>query len=86
MLLLGLSQYSSKHSCAIAMKLSASLVNVHVVHPYGSADTTADWQKLRSILSDKSDFHMTDSLSIAVQAFVNRVLISFSVDEMLLPR
>ena len=29
---------------------------------------------------------MTDSLSIAIHAFVNRVSMSFSVDETLLPR
>ena len=29
---------------------------------------------------------MTDSLSIAVHAFASRVLMSFSVDETLLPR
>ena len=29
---------------------------------------------------------MTDNLSIAVHAFASRVLMSFSVDEMLLPR
>ena len=37
-----------------------------MVHPYSSIDTTAAWKKLRFILSVGSDFHMTDSLSIAV--------------------
>ena len=54
-----------------------------VVHPYSSIDTTADWKKLRFILSVRSDFN---SLSIAVHAFVSRVSMSFSVDEALLPR
>ena len=58
----------------------------HVVHPYSSIDTTAAWKKLRFILSVRSDFHMTDSLSIAVHAFVSRVPMSFSVDVTLLPR
>ena len=49
------------------------LVTVHVVHPYSSIDTTASWKKLRFILSVRSDFHMTDSLSIAVHAFASRV-------------
>ena len=40
---------------------------------------------LRFILSFRSDFHMTDSLSLAVHAFARRVLISLSVDETLLP-
>ena len=38
------------------------------------------------ILSVRSDFHMIDSLSIAVHAFVSRVSMSFWVDEPLLPR
>ena len=67
---------------------SIRLVSVHVVHPYGSINTTAAWKKLRFILSFRSDFHMTDALSIAVHAFVSRALISVSVsvDETLLPR
>ena len=47
---------------------------------------TAAWKKLRFILSVRSDFHMTNSLSIAVHAFTCRVLMSVSVDETLLPR
>ena len=62
------------------------LVIVHVVHPYSSIDTSAAWKKLRFILSVRSDFHMTDSLLIAVHAFVSRVLMSVSVDETVLPR
>ena len=65
---------------------SSHFVSVHVVHPYSSIDTTAAWKKLRFILSVRSDFHMIDSLLIAVHAFVSRVSLSFSVDEMLLPR
>ena len=62
------------------------LVSVDVVHPYSSINTTAAWKKLRFFLSVKSDFHMTDSLSIAVHAFASRVLMSVSVDETLIPR
>ena len=65
---------------------SIRLVSVQVVHPYSSVDTTADWKKLHFILSVRSDFHMTDSLSIAAHAFASRVLISFSVAETLFPR
>ena len=65
---------------------SSRLVSVHVVHPYSSIDTTAAWKKLRFILSVRSDFHMIESLSIAVHAFVSHVSMSFSVDETLLPR
>ena len=60
---------------------SSRLVSVHVMHPYSSIDTTAAWKKLRFILSVRSDFHMIESLSIAVHAFVSRVSMSFSVDE-----
>ena len=37
-------------------------------------------------LSDRSDFHLTDSLSITYHAFTRRVVMSFSVDETLLLR
>ena len=62
---------------------SSRFVSVHVVHPYSSIDTTAAWKKLRFILSVRSDFHIIDSLLIAVHAFVSRVSMSFSVHEML---
>ena len=61
-------------------------VSIHVVHPYSSIDTTAAWKKLRFILSVRSNFHMTDSLLMAVHAFASRVLMSVSVNETLLPR
>ena len=35
---------------------------------------TAAWKKLRFILSVRSDFHIIDSLLIAVHAFVNLVI------------
>ena len=46
-------------SCFFAIRL----VSVLVVHPYSSIDTAATWKKLRFLLSVRSDFHMTDSLS-----------------------
>ena len=82
----GLVQYSSQHSGVIAVYVfSSRFVSVQVVHPYSSIDTTAARKKLRFILSVRSDFHMIDSLSIAVPAFVSCVSMSFSVDEKLLP-
>ena len=51
------------------------LVSDHVVYPYCSIDTAAALKKLRFILFDRSEFHMTDSLEIAVHAFASRVLI-----------
>ena len=65
---------------------SIRLVRVQVVHPYISIDTTAAWKKLRFILSVRSDFHMNNSLLIAVHAFVSRESMSVWVDETLLPR
>ena len=56
------------------------------MHPYSSVDTTVAWKKLRFILSEKSDFHMIDNLSIAVHVSASLILMSFSVDETLLPR
>ena len=50
---------------------SICLVRVHVVHPYSSIVTTAAWKKLCFILSVRSDFHMTDSLLIAVHVFAS---------------
>ena len=55
---------------------SSRFVCVHVVHPYSSIDVTAAWKKLRFILSVRSDFHIIDSLLIAVHAFVNLVSMS----------
>ena len=69
-------------ACSILVQLPSSfysirLVSVNVVHPYSSIDTTAAWKKLRFILSVRSDFHMTDSLSIAVYAFASHVSMSW---------
>ena len=61
---------------------SVRLVRVHAVHLYSSIDTSAYWKKLRL----RSDFRMTDSLSIAFHDFVSRVFVSFSVDETMFPR
>ena len=65
---------------------SIYFVCIHVVHPYSSIDTTTAWKKLCFISSVRSNFHMTNSLSLAVHTFARCVLMSFSVDETLLPR
>ena len=65
---------------------SICLVCINLVHPYRRSDTTAAWEKMRFILSDKSDFHMIDNLLIAVHVFATCILIWFSVDEILLPK
>ena len=50
------------------------LVCIYLVHLYCSNYTTAAAKKLRLILSVRSDFLMTDSLSLAVHVFDSRVL------------
>ena len=82
-LLPGPVQFCSQHSCIIAVELLLQPISQR---PYSSIDTTAAWKKLRFILSVRFDFHMIESLSIAVHAFVSRVTMSFLVDETLLPR
>ena len=42
------------------------LVRVYVEHLYSSTDTAITWKKSGFILSDGSDFHMIDNLSIAI--------------------
>ena len=73
-------------ACRILVQLLSSffsvlLVSVQAVYPYSSMDMTAVGKKLRFILSDRSDNHMTDILSIAVHALSCHVLMSFSVDQ-----
>ena len=87
MLLLEPFQYFSKHSCVIAEKFcSKRLVCVDVVHAYSSFDTTAAWSKLCHFLSMMFGSDTADRLSITVNGFASRVLMSFSVDETLLLR
>ena len=64
---------------------SMRLVSIHVVHLH-SINMTAAWKKLHFILLVRSDFHMNNSLSIAVHAFASHLLMFVSVDETLLPR
>ena len=59
-------------------------LSVQVVHPYSSTDTATVWKKSHYILSSEwSDFYILDNLSVEVHAFPMRMLISFSVDEIL---
>ena len=76
-------------ACSILVELPSSLfssrlVSIHVVHLYSSIDMIAAEKKLRFILLVRSDFHMTDSLLIAVHAFASHVSMSVSVVETLL--
>ena len=43
-------------------------------YPYSSIDTATAWKKSRFTLSDRSDFHMIDDLSIAVNTFARHIL------------
>ena len=81
-------QNCSQQSYVVAVELFLHpfSLSIYVVHPYSSIDTTTAWKKLRFIFSVRSDFHMTNSISIAVYAFASHVLMSFSVDRVHLPR
>ena len=57
---------------------SIHLISVHVVHPYSRIDTIGSWKKLRFILTDRSDLHMINNLSITVHAYARCILTSFS--------
>ena len=85
MLLLVFIQYSPQYSCTIAVK---PFLHALSQCPCGAScmGTTAAWKKLCFILTERSDFHMTDNQSIAVHVFASRILTSFSIDEMLLLR
>ena len=67
-------------------KYNRSLHFTVYIYIYIYIYTSAAWEELRFILSERSDLHMTDSLSIADHTFANHVLMSFSVDKTLLPR
>ena len=56
-----------------------------MVDPFRSIDKATTWQKYRFILSEKSDFHMFDYLSIEVNTY-RRMLTSLSLDGILLAR
>ena len=76
-------------ACSILMQFLSSFfhirfVSINVLHLCNSTDTSSACEKSCFILLDKSDFHMVDSLSIAILAFVRCILTSLSVDEMLL--
>ena len=61
-------------------------ISVHVVPPYICIDTATALKKYRFILSERLDFDKIDNLSSAVHTFLMHMLISISVDEILLPR
>ena len=63
-----------------------TFVSVHMVHSYSTINTAIAWKKSCLISSDRYDFHMIDKQSTAFYVFARCMLISLSVDEMLLPK
>ena len=61
---------------------SVRFISVYVVYPYSCIDTIPAWKKLSFILSDRSDFHMTDILSIPIHTFACCVLVPWSVQNL----
>ena len=57
-----------------------------MVDRYCSTDTPTNSKESCFILSQRSNFHMFDNVSVAVHAFAKRLLSLFSVKEILLPR
>ena len=83
----GLVQYCLQHSCVIACQAFSPYVYLASMKCICiTVSMTSAWKKLHFILSVSSDFHMTNSRSIAVHAFACRMLTSFSFDESLLPK
>ena len=50
------------------------------MQPYCSTDTAIAWNDFCFVLSELSDIHMFDNLSIVVHALLLRMLILISVD------
>ena len=75
-----------KHSRVVLFNFSSMrFVSALMVLPYSSTDTTIARKNSNVISSVRSDFHMTDNLLIAVHAFAIRMLISLSINMILLP-
>ena len=56
-----------------------------VVQLYGSTDTATSWKNSHFILTDRWDFHIVDNLSVAIHVLPMRIMISLSINEILLP-
>ena len=61
-------------------------IRIQVVQPCNSTDMVTAWKNSHFILSEISNFHKINSLSIAVHDLLMNILTSLSVDEILLPR
>ena len=65
---------------------SRRFTGVHVVQSYSSTDKATPWKNSNFILSETSNFHMLDNLSVAIHTLPIRMLTSLSVDEELLSK
>ena len=83
-------QNSLKHPRLVPILLFFKCLNKdQMVQFYGIINTAIDRKKSRCsflFFSESSRFHMVDNLSIAIIAFLMRILISFLVEVILLPR
>ena len=80
---------STQHPCVFYVShffLQTFRLRVQAVQPYSSTDNTSLWMNSCFVLSEISDFQLVDNLSVAVYAFPMCMLMSLSVDEILLPR
>ena len=72
------------HPCVVPSSLFfMHFVGIHVMYPYSSIDTATAWEKSCFILSERSNFDMIDSLSIAFHVFARHMLPLLSVEEIL---
>ena len=61
-------------------------VSIHVVRPHSRMGTTSAWKKTPFYFSERSEFHMLDSLLTVYHGFTRRMATVCSVDLILLPR
>ena len=58
---------------------------IQVVQLFNSTDMAIAWKNSHLILSETSDFHIVDNMSVAIHALSMCMLTLFSVDKILLP-
>ena len=59
----------TQHSCVVPSGFVLRLIRVQLVQLYSSIDTDTAWKNSHFILSERSDFHIIQNTSIAIQAF-----------------
>ena len=79
--------FKTAFSCSFHLVFfSMHFVCMQEMHPYSGIDIATAWKKSDFISLERSDFYMMDNLSVAVHAFARHMLLSLSVDEILLLR